>query len=58
MPTTGADAPTVATIDERFLRRSPPAAETTYWVGRPQGGESELAPVRLIVASAEYHDRA
>ncbi len=58
LATTDADAPTVAAIYERFLRRSPPPAETTYWVGRLQRGESELALLRLIVASGEYFDRA
>ncbi|HEX7131831.1 MAG TPA: Ig-like domain-containing protein [Iamia sp.] len=58
LATTEADTATVAAIYERFLRRSPPAAETAYWVGRLQRGESELALVRLIVASAEYHGRA
>lgn len=57
LATTGADTPTVAAIYERFLRRSP-GGETAYWVDRLQRGESELALVRLIVASAEYHDRA
>jgi hypothetical protein len=54
---TDADTATVAAIYERFLRRSP-GSETAYWVGRLQGGESELALVRLIVASPEYLQRA
>jgi hypothetical protein len=57
LATREADTPTVATVYERFLRRSP-GGETSYWVDRLQGGESELALVRLIIASAEYHDRA
>lgn len=55
--TAEADTATVATVYERFLRRSP-GDETAYWVGRLQTGESELALVRLIAASPEYHSRA
>lgn len=52
------DTVVVATAYERFLRRSPPAAETTYWVGRFQRGDPELVLVRLIIASDEYYANA
>lgn len=52
------DTPTVAGIYERFLRRTPPASETTYWVGRLQAGADELVMIRQIISGNEYYTRA
>jgi hypothetical protein len=52
------DTATVQGIYERYLRRTPPASEVTYWVGRLQAGITELRLVEAVIASNEYYRRA
>lgn len=52
------DTVTVAGIYEHYLRRTPPDAETGYWVSQLQKGVTELKLVEAIVASNEYYNRA
>lgn len=52
------DTATVQSIYERYLRRTPPTSEVTYWVGRLQAGVTELRLVEAVIASNEYYRRA
>ena len=52
------DTATVQGIYERYLRRTPPASEVTYWVGKLQSGVTELRLIEAVIASNEYYRRA
>lgn len=58
LASTAGDTATVQGIYERYLRRTPPSSEVSYWVGRLQAGISELRLVEATVASNEYYRRA
>ena len=49
-----ADTVTVQGVYEGYLRRTPPANEASFWVGRLQGGAFETRMVVEIVAANEY----
>lgn len=55
--TPGADTVTVQSTYERYLRRTPPSTEASFWVGRLQGGAFETRMVVEIVAADEYYDQ-
>jgi len=51
-----ADTVTVQSVYEAYLRRTPPAGEVAFWVGRLQGGAFETRMVVEIVAAPEYFE--
>ncbi len=58
LATKAGDTATVQGIYERYLRRTPPASEVTYWVNKLQSGVTELKIVEATVASNEYYNRS
>jgi len=58
LATRAGDTATVQGIYERFLRRTPPAAEITYWVNKLQAGITELKLIEATVSSNEYFNRS
>lgn len=58
LASTAGDTATVQGTYERYLRRTPPASEVSYWVGRLQAGVTELRLIEAVVASNEYYRRA
>jgi hypothetical protein len=58
LATRAGDTATVQGIYERYLRRTPPASEITFWVNRLQAGTTELKLVESTVASNEYFNRS
>jgi subtilisin-like proprotein convertase family protein len=52
------DTATVKGIYERYLRRTPPTSEITFWVNRLQSGVTELKLVESTVSSNEYYNRS
>ncbi|HMJ77111.1 MAG TPA: hypothetical protein VK507_14130, partial [Iamia sp.] len=55
--TPAADTVTVQSVYEAYLRRTPPANEASFWVGRLQGGAFETRMVVEIVAANEYYNQ-
>jgi hypothetical protein len=58
LATKAGDTATVQGIYERYLRRTPPGSEVTYWVNKLQSGVTELKIVEATVASNEYFNRS
>jgi len=58
LATPAGDTATVQGIYERYLRRTPPSSEITYWVNKLQAGVTELKIVEATVASNEYYNRS
>lgn len=58
LATRSGDTATVQSIYERYLRRTPPASEVTFWVNRLQSGVTELKIVEATVSSNEYFNRS
>jgi hypothetical protein len=58
LATKAGDTATVQSLYERYLRRTPPAAEITYWVNKLQAGTTELKLVESTVSSNEYFNRS
>ncbi len=58
LATKAGDTATVQGIYERYLRRTPPASEVTYWVNKLQAGTTELKIVEATVSSNEYYNRS
>ena len=58
LATKAGDTATVQGIYERFLRRTPPASEVTFWVNKLQSGVTELKIVEATVGSNEYYNRS
>lgn len=58
LATKAGDTATVQGIYERYLRRTPPASEVTYWVNKLQAGTTELKLVESTVSSNEYFNRS
>lgn len=58
LATKAGDTATVQGLYERYLRRTPPAAEITYWVNKLQAGTTELKLVESTVSSNEYYNRS
>ncbi|WP_426570853.1 DUF4214 domain-containing protein [Aquihabitans sp. McL0605] len=58
LATPAADTATVQGMYERYLRRTPPSSEVTYWVNKLQAGTTELKIVEATVSSNEYFNRS
>ncbi len=58
LATTAGDTATVQGIYERYLRRTPPGSEVTYWVNKLQSGVTELKIVEATVGSNEYYNKS
>jgi len=58
LATKAGDTATVQGLYERYLRRTPPASEITYWVNKLQSGTTELKLVEATVSSNEYFNRS
>ncbi len=58
LATKAGDTATVQGIYERYLRRTPPGSEVTYWVNKLQAGVTELKIVEATVGSNEYFNRS
>ncbi|MGN6696468.1 MAG: DUF4214 domain-containing protein, partial [Aquihabitans sp.] len=58
LATKAGDTATVQGLYERYLRRTPPASEITYWVNKLQAGTTELKLVEATVSSNEYFNRS
>ena len=58
LATKAGDTATVQGIYERYLRRTPPGSEVTYWVNKLQAGTTELKIVEATVSSNEYFNRS
>jgi subtilisin-like proprotein convertase family protein len=58
LATKAGDTATVQGIYERYLRRTPPASEITYWVNKLQAGTTELKLVESTISSNEYFNRS
>lgn len=58
LATKAGDTATVKGIYERYLRRTPPSSEVTFWVTKLQAGVTELKIVESTVASSEYYNRS
>lgn len=58
LATKAGDTATVQGIYERYLRRTPPAAEITFWVNKLQAGTTELKLVESTLSSNEYFNRS
>jgi subtilisin-like proprotein convertase family protein len=58
LATPAGDTATVQGVYERYLRRTPPASEVTYWVNKLQSGVTELKIVEATVSSNEYYNRS
>jgi subtilisin-like proprotein convertase family protein len=58
LATPAGDTATVKGIYERYLRRTPPSSEVTFWVNRLQSGVTELKIVESTVSSNEYFNRS
>lgn len=58
LATRAGDTATVQGIYERYLRRTPPGSEVTYWVNKLQAGTTELKIVEATVSSNEYYNRS
>lgn len=53
-----ADTVTTQALYEAYLRRTPPASEVGFWVGRLQSGVRETRMIVEIIASNEYFQKA
>ena len=58
LATKAGDTATVQGIYEKYLRRTPPGSEVTYWVNKLQAGVTELKIVEATVGSNEYYNRS
>lgn len=58
LATKAGDTATVQSIYERYLRRTPPGSEVTYWVNKLQSGVTELKIVEATVGSNEYYNKS
>jgi len=58
LATRSGDTATVQSIYERYLRRTPPGSEVTYWVNKLQAGTTELKIVESTVGSNEYYNQS
>jgi hypothetical protein len=52
------DTATVQGIYERYLRRTPPGSEVTFWVNKLQTGVTELKVIESVISSNEYFNRS